>query len=121
MARNICILPAGFSESMARDCKKHRHLKKSEVSKRLTAGEIVFLDVHPITQLARYRLTNARWSPSGITATDIRHASGQAQTGDEIKRAKEKIAEWSLAGTHKRWTVLPSVSFDAEDVWFGRQ
>jgi hypothetical protein len=91
MARRFCLLPQGYSEAVAQDCKSHRHLNAREVTQLKDAGDIERIDEHPVTQLTRYiaRAFHPVHVPGAAIAQ--RAAGVWKEHAGEVRWAKGKI------------------------------
>jgi hypothetical protein len=112
MARRFCLLPQGYSEVVARDCKSsHRHLNAKEVAQLKDAGDIERIDEHPITQLTRY-VTRAFHPVHVPGAAILQRAAGEWKDhAGEVRWAKRKIQTYAPVLS---WTRLERLFYDDE-------
>jgi hypothetical protein len=112
MARRFCLLPQGYSEAVAQDCKSsHRHLNAKEVTLLKDAGDIERIDEHPVTQFTRYVVRAYHSVHVPGAAITQRAAGAWKEHAGEVGWAKGKI---EANGHVRSWIVLDRLFYDGD-------
>ncbi|HEY2461408.1 MAG TPA: hypothetical protein VGI16_11395 [Candidatus Acidoferrum sp.] len=92
MGRHFCLLPSDFSEAIALDCQKHRHLSAREAIVLLDSAEIIKFDNHPTKLTPRYVSRTFRRAETTIGSGVTERAAGMWRVNPaEVKWARNKI------------------------------
>jgi hypothetical protein len=132
VSKKFCVLPIGFSENCALDCKRrHRHMTLKEVKIAEADGDIKFLDLDPQSNWARYIFTDRGHNTqrTHLTASVIRNASGAYSSNETSRDGRshwleagraETAAQDKIADYYRVWMVeLKNFAWDDQGMTAG--